>query len=652
MNNMNLFNNKKYFMKEGMAQIISVILIFIVISTVILIIIMFFRVRSVYLNVLSGRQNLNITLTQASNGNFNKASESAKRAVNNFSSARKTLDNLQNNFFISKIKFISNNINDFKYLAQTAEILSNSAEKSLFIINDFENIVSGNKAKNFLEFEKEEKAQILKKLYHSYPEMQGIKANIDLSLIYLGQAKKNKILSTYFKQINSLEEQLINISSTLGSVVSLSTLIPVLTGYPDPVSYLILLQNNNELRPTGGFIGTYGVLEINLGDIVKLETHDTYHLDMPASLNKNFNITPPDPLKAYLGVDKWFMRDGNWSPDWPISAKKIQWFYEEEMKAANRGSEVMDFSGVIAITPEIITDLLYIVGPIEIDGKTYDKDNFIDVLQYEVEMAFREEGISEWDRKLVIGEILKELKIKLFNLPSNRWMELADIFKKNISEKNILVYLNNEYDQKISADLNWGGEIKDSLCDYLMVIDANLAAYKTDRVMDKRIKYFLNEEPNGKFKARVEIIYKNNGWFDWQTTRYRTFTRVYIPRDSVLVNSSGIMNSSVVSAKDQEVKFPKSYFGGFISIEPKEEKSLIFEYYLPKEISDNIIKNNNYSLVLQKQSGSNIFEFKAEFNFLREIKDVKTEGDIEMKDKNKLYWKHDFKKDYNLDIAF
>lgn len=638
--------------KSGFSNFLLVIIILIIIFLTIFGFI-FFRLRSAYVDVLSARQDLSHALNYINHGDFSKASISAQKASQSFNDASETIKKLQNNLIIKNLKIFNNNLNDFRDLSQTAEILSVSAEKSLVIINEVDALLSGQTSKNFLDLNEGDKIRILKLLYESYPEMHGIKANIDLSLIYLDKIGKNKLLSPYSLQIDNLKRQLSSISLSLNSLISISSIIPVLTGYPESVSYLILLQNSNELRPTGGFIGSYGILEVRLGEIVKLETHDSYHVDMPASLNKSFNVAPPEELKKYLGANQWFMRDANWSPDWPTSAKKIQWFYNEELKASNRLNDVTNFSGVIAITPRLITDLLYLVGPIEIDGKVYNKDNFIETLQYEVEMAFREDGISEWDRKSVIGGILQELKDRLYNLPSNNWSDLVNVFKQNIDRKNLMVYLNDDYSRQVSSGLNWGGEIKESNLDYLMVVDANLAAFKTDRVMDKQINYYLIEEADGRFRARVDIVYKNNGWFDWQTTRYRTFTRVYAPFGSTLINSSGLTTLPAVSSIDKEILYPKTYFGGFISIEPGQQGILTFEYYLPDEVVKKIKQNSFYSLILQKQPGNNISQFKAEITFSssQKIQQAKAEGDLKIEN-NKIYWTNKLEKDQLLELSF
>ncbi|MDD3711423.1 MAG: DUF4012 domain-containing protein [Patescibacteria group bacterium] len=654
--NKNFFNFKrKFFLKSGFyknALIIFIIIFIVIISVTIF---LFFKFKSIYTNISSGRQDLIYSWELASRGDFSGAEEFSKSATNHFAVASETLGVLQNSLVSRKIKILNTNLNDFKKLAQLAEVLSGSAGKALSLMKNIEDIFSGKKADNFLDLSLEERVLVLKTLYESYPEIQGIKANIDLSLFYLQQSKDNRFLSSYAGQFDDLSKSLMSISQGLEKTVSLASIIPFLAGYPEPSSYLIILQNNNELRPSGGFIGSYGILELQAGDISKLETHDIYHLDMPASQNPSFKVVPPEAIKKYLGSDRWFMRDANWSPDWPSSAKNLQWFYKEELLASNRASELKDFSGVIAIVPEFITDLLYIVGPIKIGDQIYDQNNFIDILQHEVEISFRENGISEWDRKSVIGDILQKLKTKLFNLPSDRWRELSEVFNKNISQKNILVYLNDDYSRKISTNLNWGGELRANSGDYLMVVDANLAAFKTDRVMDKKIKYYLTEEGD-RFRARVELSYQNNGNFDWQTTRYRTFTRVYVPLGANLISSSGSLER-VESLIEKNITYPKSYFSSFLSVEPGDKKTLVFEYYLPDDFYKNFKLSNSYSLLLQKQPGSRGSQFEVYLKFSRPI--ISSKSDLSQdeffklnQEKNEIQWNDSLDQDHLLELKF
>ncbi|PKM91398.1 hypothetical protein CVU82_02260 [Candidatus Falkowbacteria bacterium HGW-Falkowbacteria-1] len=646
----NFANNRRGY-SMGIARVFLILIIFVASVLLISSLFLFSKVKKIYLGINSGQKNIEESLVLFKEGNFSGATLSAKKSNDDFSSVLTVVEELESFFITKKISFFSENIEDFKYLAKTAETLSRSAEKSFFIAQEVEDIVAGKKFDSFLEFDEHEKYRILKLLYENSPDINGIKANIDLSLLYLDKAKDNRFLNSYDDKINKLREYLVFSSDFLSNLSSFSAVIPALTGYPESSFYLIILQNNNELRPTGGFIGSYGIMEIKLGDIVRLETNDVYHLDMPASLNKSFSVAPPEPIKKYLGVDRWFLRDSNWSPDFPSSAKNIKWFYEQEMLAAGRSEELVDLSGVMAIIPRLITDLLYITGPIEVEGKQYDKDNFIEALQYEVEMAFREEGESEWNRKNIIGDIVKEIKVKLFNMPSDRWQELLGLFEQNIERKDFLVYLFDDYKRGVSSGFNWSGEIKDSDSDFLMVVDANLAAFKTDRVMEKKISYYL-EEKGQVLNAKVSINYKNNGWFDWQTTRYRTYTRVYAPLSSKLLKSSGMSSDNSFVLTEDNISNPKTSFAGFVSIEPGQERVLSFEYELPKNVVQLLKDEKYYLLRLQKQPGNNISEFKAIFKFEKEIKSIEAQGLVEIKNGNEVHWTNNLDKDYDIKIFF
>ncbi len=647
------FNNTNKFL-PGTTRVVVTIVVFLIVGILATLGYFAFKVNSIYQSVQAGKNDLNQALVFMDRGELELAQRTAKEAIESFSRASDELSKLQKNFFIKTLARFNNDFKNLNHIASSAEVLSRSAENAFTLISEFEEIFSGQKVAKFSEFSVAEKTLILQKLYESRPEMQGIKANLDLALFYLDQNKGGYFSNMFSLQMDEFKEQLKQASLSLDNLVSLSALVPVLAGYPEPASYLVVLQNNNELRPSGGFIGTYGLLTVSLGDIIKLETHDSYHLDMPASLNKSFKVVPPEEIKKYLGVENWYLRDSNWSPDFEVSAKQIEWFYQEEMKAAKRESEILSLSGVIAVTPDLITDLIKVVGEIEVDGQKYNADNFVEILQYEVEMAFREEGISEWDRKNVIGNILSELKIKLFDLDSNNWKKVAGVLNNNIAEKNILVYLNDDSYQMNSSALNWDGKIKDNSSDYLMVVDANLAAYKTDRVMNKKIKYYLTEQSDGRFKARVELLYQNNGWFDWQTTRYRSFTRVYYPSNSVFISDYGFAKDSVISALESNIDYPKNYSGGFMSIEPKKEATLVFEYYLSEEIGSKIKKEKKYSLVLQKQAGNNS-SFEMYFKFLNPIsswsKNVEADA-IKKVDGSGLEWSGDLNQDRYLTVTF
>ena len=375
--------------------------------------------------------------------------------------------------------------------------------------------------------------------------------------------------------------------------------------------FLLILQNNDELRPTGGFIGNYGLLELENGRITNLEVHDSYHLDMPAQ--DYFKPAPPKELNKYLGVKQWFLRDANWSPDFPTAARQIGYFYQEQTKIINKTSSTPHIDGVIAITPPLVEDLLGLIGPITVEGQTYNQQNFVDLLQYRVEMSYDEYGVSSWNRKEVINDVIGELKEQLMALPSSRLPAVAKIITNNLQQKNILLFSYDPVIEQWLIKANWAGQARSFSGDYVWIIDANLAAYKTDAVVDKQINYKLYNSGSDWF-AELTLTYKHNGGFDWRTTRYQSYTRIYVPLGSQLVSQSGFQEVATVSED-----LGKSVIGGFIVVEPQETKVIKLVYKLPASIAQQIA-SGHYNLLLQKQPGRQRTSLTVNLNFPQPLK--------------------------------
>jgi hypothetical protein len=166
--------------------------------------------------------------------------------------------------------------------------------------------------------------------------------------------------------------------------------------------------------------------------------------------------------------------------------------------------------------------------------------------------------------------------------------------------------------------------MRSSVGDYLMFVDANLAALKTDQYVKRGVTYQLAFNNKGDLIAKATMNYQNNGSFTWKSTRYRTYTRLYVPKGSKLINTVGSMSAdkSVVPGKtDVFEDLGKTVFGAFISIEPGKSGSLSFEYQLPDSIKEMIL-NGNYDLLIQKQAGTTGHALSLGLNFQDKIKDA------------------------------
>ncbi|MDO8669222.1 MAG: DUF4012 domain-containing protein [Candidatus Buchananbacteria bacterium] len=469
-----------------------------------------------------------------------------------------------------------------------------------------------------------------------------------------------------FREINTSEfsgffsKYLIKAHDQLGQILdSTNIAIPAIglltdfLGYENEKHYLLVFENNMELRPTGGFIGSYGIITVKDGKIKDIFTDDVYNLD---KLSEGKMTEPaPRPMALYNNQKYWYMRDANWFPSWPDSAQKIVEFFHKERANANLPDQKID--GVIAITPDFIANLLEVLGPIEIHGIKFSSNNFAMDLEKFVEGGFEEKNIPYEERKAIIGFLSQTIIERAEKVKSTDFTKLWLAFKKNIDQKNILVYIFDDKLQKYFSDRNWAGEIRQTEGDYLMVIDSNLASLKTDSVMARSIKRSLSLNQSGDLIARLEITYKHNGQFVRNLiTRYRTYAKVYVPEGSWFESGSiksGNEETKINMSKDLEygAEYNKSYAAYFLIIEPGMSKTVILNYKLPSALKKQS-EAGIYSLLVQKQPGTIGHKLVIDLNLSREISAYQSASWPDYYNKKSIGWQSDLSVDRGYKLKF
>lgn len=553
-------------------------------------------------NALDGRTNLSLAIEAVKNKNWPEASVQANTAAEKFQKAETSLKETQKNIAISKITLFQNQVNDLEYLVKTAEILSRSLINGVTLVSEMEKIRSGVLSSNFSDLSTTEKNHFLKLIYEAGPELNGLKANLDLAKLNIEKIHQIGVLWPVYKKIADIKTELKQAGDILDKIIPLTKILPILGGYPEENHFLIILQNNDELRPSGGFIGVYGILISQNGEIISLKTDDSYHLDMPAV--GKWNYPAPAPINKYLKVSNWYFRDANWSPDWSQASEKMIEIYNGEKNAV--GSSTEKFTGVIGITPDFIANLLHLTGPITIKGETYNENNLQTLLQYNVEVAYKEQDISSWNRKNIINDLMAELNKRLFSLPTNRWDEVLTNSEKDIVAKNIQLYFVDQEKQTFAQNLGASGNIikNNGVSDYLMVVDANLASFKSDAVMEKNIIYNVKYDKNNNLAVNLSLSYKHGGDFNWRTTSYHSYTRVYAPYGSNMISLNGLDQTVSDFSVTNDDKLNKTVFGFYWTTEPGTKKEINLQYRLPETIRKAIESNGYYDLIWQKQAGS------------------------------------------------
>jgi hypothetical protein len=551
------------------------------------------------------------SLISASLSDFEGASYYNEMADEEIKVSLATLSDLQDGQLFFRVSPVKKQIQDVEYLFETADLINKSIQEAAQIGERLSRLYSNSQGYSFSNLSNQQKAQFFSIIYESKPQITGLSANLKLASLNLEKINRIGVLYPVYQDISDMKEVIDQASGILEETGPLIKLLPVLAGYPSESNYLILMLNNDELRPGGGFIGVYGLLDIENGEIKHLLTHDSYHLDMPAV--GVWHMEPPEAIKKYMEVQNWYLRDANWYPDWPSSALKVQEIYTGESRAI--GENPRDFTGIIGITPDFVSDLLDLVGPIEAGGEVYTSENLQPLLQYSVEVAYIEEDISSWDRKEVINELLEKLKNRLMELGIDKLPALIEVMQDNAVSKDIQIYFTNPAWQSIANKMNVTSQVnKNANSDYILVTDANLAAFKTDAVVGKKIKYEVYSGSNP--FSRLELSYNHRGGFDWRTTRYRSYTSVYLPLNAKINNiqAQGKLNLEANSIKTyNDLKLNKTVVSFFFSLEPGSEGDVEIEYHLPSSIYQQLL-DNSYQLEVQKQAGRRTESFQAIIN--------------------------------------
>lgn len=562
--------------------------------------------KIMYTESLAAKDDVLVAQTALTEQRFIDAADTLGSAEQHFIAAQAASDQL---FWIKWLPWVSTQFKAVDNLLLGGSKIASALQSMSYIGNDIFSAIESDDA-TISNITPKQRKDILEQISASPEALRSAQSELAEAVEAFDNIPDEGVIAPLAVATIPIKEKLPLLEQIVDKAIPFLEIAPGLVGYPEEKTYLFLLQNNSELRPTGGFIGTYGILVLKNGDIKEFKTDNIYNLDVPAK--DELFIDPPEPFAIYIGSTQWFMRDANWDPDFPTTAEKVEEFYHLE------NGPIDHIDGVIAMTPEVIHDLLGLTGPITINGDEYTVDNLTEKLQYQVEVGYQLEGISDSARKEVVGKLANELMSRMLNLPKNKWGDLWKVSVENLDEKHLLIYSKDEQTRLLVDQLGWDGAIKQTDTDYVSVIDANLAALKTDRVMTKNLAYAVSKQDD-KYKVTLAMKYYNDGVFDTFTTRYRSYTRIYVPIGSELITSKGFLTNdrylggeAVAPKVTQNTEMNKTVFEGFISVEPKSEETISLEYYLPDSLTQQI-NEGNYSLYWQKQSGTS--NVNCDFDF-------------------------------------
>ncbi|MBI2641820.1 DUF4012 domain-containing protein [Candidatus Roizmanbacteria bacterium] len=506
-------------------------------------------------------------------------------------------------------------IADFKNGVEAGEHLIAAGKDSIEAISPYADLIGFKKGQSsFLERSAEDRLQTaILTLDKVLTKVDTISNNIKeaetrIEKIDPNRYPKNIGKTVVRERIANIKEQFVGIASLFVEAKPLVKKLPEMFGKDEEKNYLILFQNDKELRATGGFLTAYAVFNVKNGKISIQRSRDIYTLDN--SINPH-PTAPKEILTYHKDVNRFYIRDSNLSPDFPASVKLFNSLYD-------RSSEKVDYDGIIALDTNVLVDMLTIFGDTDARGirfsaKTDKRCDCPQVIYTLLDEIDRPVGYIREDRKGILGDLMYGLFYKAIGFsPSKYWGTLVQDMLKNLHEKHIVLYFTDPQLQTAVKKLNFAGNIRDFEGDYLHVNNVNFAGAKANLFTTQAITSKASVE-NGKVTKEVGIVFRNpyphsdcnleRGGLCLNAT-LRDWIRVYVPKGSELISFNG--SKKKVQTYDE---LGKTVFEGYVEITPLGKAEVVVKYQLPESIA-----SKDYQLLVQKQPGTYSDKLKVDFN--------------------------------------
>lgn len=461
----------------------------------------------------------------------------------------------------------------------------------------------------------------------AFAEVQAARQKIQMDIL---SPSVNQLFNNY---IDPLILSL-NTAFPVTDVLQMARLAPRLLGAVDngPQTYMILIQNEDELRPTGGFLTAVGLLEVENGKILNLSFESS---DMVDDLRQPYP-KPPWQLDDYMMAEILLFRDSNWFTNFPTTVDWAKFLY-----SYTRSKEL---DGVISIDQHVVEELLGIVGPIDVIGviEPISADNVLTYMRSAKENT-PPPGVSakEWNRKQFISWLADPLINKLLAGDSQNWRSLSQLLIQLLDEKHILLQSNDPELSALLAKRGWDGAVRaEPNSDFLMVVDSNVGFNKTNALMQTEIDYAVDLADPNRPTADLTITLTNNSRISPESSAeciqaggdirdmpldqrkylmndcYWSYLRVYSPVETKLISSTpqeipqkwplreqiipphtDVLDENIVGVQP---------FGTLLVVPIGQTLQISFNFQLPAAVvtTDKAGKTFKYTLKIQKQPGT------------------------------------------------
>lgn len=438
-------------------------------------------------------------------------------------------------------------------------------------------------------------------------------------------------ISPFFAMIDdALGEGYVKRSAELSSIERFLSGVITLVGSETDTHVLLLFQNPAELRPGGGFIGSYADLIVRRGQLRSMKVSDIYDPDGQLDVK----VVPPQAL--WTITELWGARDANWFFDFPLSAKTVMNFLELSKIYSEQN---VSFEGAVALNINVFRSILDLIGPIPLPeyGITVTSDNFLNEIQREVEAGKdRETGYPKRILRVLAPTILE----RLASLTPERQADLITSLEAHLERKDLMFYAREPMlaDFFAARGIDGGAYTlpNDFWGNYIAVVDTNVASGKSDAFIDQVIDARIDIDTDGGALVDLGVTRTHRGntqkdsW--WRSTN-QNYLQLFANPNATLIGLSGndtkatppkvdySSSSYTVNADLERIEgsrlfsstykawtgtaFGKTVFSTWWLLQAGKERTLEARYQVPPTPDFHLAAGEQYSFVFDRQSGVN-----------------------------------------------
>lgn len=412
-------------------------------------------------------------------------------------------------------------------------------------------------------------------------------------------------------------------------VLQLSLVVPEIMGSEGRRTYLIMAQNEDELRPTGGFISGAGLLIVENGRIASISFTDANAIDAYFKPGKPYDF-PPQPFNDIMGMELFLFRDANFWPDFPTSA-------EQAMELYTYGQDI-PVDGVIAIDQQFLKLLLQGIGTVYVPelGRNIDAENVIYEIRAEWGPDNDESNAWVSERKAFMGPLASAVQATLeTNMGFLDPVNLLRQLQTAADQRHLQIYMRDPEVAAVLAKTGWdGSQASRAGQDYLLVVDTSLGFNKVSAAIELATTYDVVLVDDSTGQATVTLNYQHiypalsgqdsctPGTVYFQGIQYEdlindcywNYVRVYTPPGSQLIQATShpvsaeyLLSGRPWDGQAQVVTSeptPFTVFANFLLVSQGQAATTNFTYQLPEGIVQHEGGKNHYILEVHKQAGS------------------------------------------------